>query len=86
MKFDHDRLSKNHQPKGVGPVVKCCLSKFYVVLLCRYMVDKKWFEAWQQYVDYEDINSNDRQHPGPVDNEALFNDADSSEHKGKLVI
>lgn len=50
------------------------------------MVDKKWFEAWQQYVDYEDINSNDRQHPGPVDNEALFNDADSSEQKGKLVI
>ena len=50
------------------------------------MVDKKWFEAWQQYVDYEDINSNDRQHPGPVDNEALFNDVDSSEQKGKLVI
>lgn len=50
------------------------------------MIDKKWFETWQEYVDYDDLRITDakeRQRPGPIDNGALFDE--SEEKKGVFI-
>lgn len=48
------------------------------------MVDKKWFEAWQQFVDYNETNSGSGETPGLIDNGDLFDNSNSDEIKGDV--
>jgi len=40
------------------------------VLYCRYLLDKRWFDQWKEYVHTGDQNSSS--YPGKIDNTELF--------------
>ncbi|XP_072223030.1 ubiquitin carboxyl-terminal hydrolase 11 [Leuresthes tenuis] len=48
-----------------------------------YVVDRRWFEQWKEFVENEDQNSSS--FPGQIDNTELFEDLDSYHLKERLV-
>uniref|UniRef100_A0A3Q1EH77 Ubiquitin carboxyl-terminal hydrolase n=1 Tax=Acanthochromis polyacanthus TaxID=80966 RepID=A0A3Q1EH77_9TELE len=50
---------------------------------CRYVVDRRWFEQWKEFVETGDQNSSS--FPGQIDNTELFEDLDSYHLKERLV-
>ncbi|KAM9752836.1 LOW QUALITY PROTEIN: ubiquitin carboxyl-terminal hydrolase 11-like [Menidia menidia] len=44
-----------------------------------YVVDRRWFEQWREFVEKEDQNSSS--YPGPIDNTELFEDLDGGRLK-----
>uniref|UniRef100_W5UFB2 Ubiquitin carboxyl-terminal hydrolase n=1 Tax=Ictalurus punctatus TaxID=7998 RepID=W5UFB2_ICTPU len=50
---------------------------------CWYLLSRRWFELWNEYVKNGDQNS--PSYPGKVDNTELFNDLDSYRLKDRLV-
>ncbi|KAM4563774.1 ubiquitin carboxyl-terminal hydrolase 11 isoform 1-T2 [Odontesthes bonariensis] len=48
-----------------------------------YVVDRRWFEQWKEFVEKEDQNSSS--FPGQIDNTELFEDLDSCHLKERLV-
>uniref|UniRef100_A0AAQ5ZQR0 Ubiquitin carboxyl-terminal hydrolase n=1 Tax=Amphiprion ocellaris TaxID=80972 RepID=A0AAQ5ZQR0_AMPOC len=54
-----------------------------VCVCCRYVVDRRWFEQWKEFVETGDQNSSS--FPGQIDNTELFEDLDSYHLKERLV-
>ncbi|XP_051950170.1 ubiquitin carboxyl-terminal hydrolase 11-like isoform X1 [Xyrauchen texanus] len=48
-----------------------------------YLLDKRWFDQWKEYVETGDQNSSS--YPGKIDNTELFEDLDSYHLKERLV-
>uniref|UniRef100_A0AAX7U5P9 Ubiquitin carboxyl-terminal hydrolase n=1 Tax=Astatotilapia calliptera TaxID=8154 RepID=A0AAX7U5P9_ASTCA len=54
-----------------------------VCVCCRYVVDRRWFDQWKEFVETGDQNSTS--FPGQIDNAELFEDLDSYHLKDRLV-
>uniref|UniRef100_A0A4W5JUD1 ubiquitinyl hydrolase 1 n=1 Tax=Hucho hucho TaxID=62062 RepID=A0A4W5JUD1_9TELE len=50
---------------------------------CRYLVERRWYEQWKEYVETGDQNSSS--FPGQIDNTELFEELDSYHLKEHLV-
>uniref|UniRef100_A0A8C8K4M1 Ubiquitin carboxyl-terminal hydrolase n=1 Tax=Oncorhynchus tshawytscha TaxID=74940 RepID=A0A8C8K4M1_ONCTS len=50
---------------------------------CRYLVERRWYEQWKEYVETGDQNSSS--FPGQIDNTELFEELDSYHLKERLV-
>uniref|UniRef100_A0A673GQE2 Ubiquitin carboxyl-terminal hydrolase n=1 Tax=Sinocyclocheilus rhinocerous TaxID=307959 RepID=A0A673GQE2_9TELE len=51
-------------------------------LYCRYLLDKRWYDQWKEYVHAGDQNSSS--YPGKIDNTELYEDLDSYHLKERL--
>uniref|UniRef100_A0A7N6AH14 Ubiquitin carboxyl-terminal hydrolase n=1 Tax=Anabas testudineus TaxID=64144 RepID=A0A7N6AH14_ANATE len=54
-----------------------------VFVCCRYVMERRWFEQWKEFVENGDQNSSS--FPGQIDNSELFEDLDSYHLKERLV-
>uniref|UniRef100_A0A8C1F264 Ubiquitin carboxyl-terminal hydrolase n=2 Tax=Cyprinus carpio TaxID=7962 RepID=A0A8C1F264_CYPCA len=52
-------------------------------LYCRYLLDKRWYDQWKEYVHTGDQNSSS--YPGKIDNTELYEDLDSYHLKERLT-
>uniref|UniRef100_A0A8C1X3N7 Ubiquitin carboxyl-terminal hydrolase n=1 Tax=Cyprinus carpio TaxID=7962 RepID=A0A8C1X3N7_CYPCA len=52
-------------------------------LYCRYLLDKRWYDQWKEYVHTGDQNSSS--YPGKIDNTELYEDLDSFHLKERLT-
>uniref|UniRef100_A0AAY4C4V8 Ubiquitin carboxyl-terminal hydrolase n=1 Tax=Denticeps clupeoides TaxID=299321 RepID=A0AAY4C4V8_9TELE len=60
-----------------------CIFYIYLYILCRYLLEQRWFEQWSEYVKSGDQNSS--LFPGPIDNSELFDELESCHLKDCLV-
>uniref|UniRef100_A0A669BQ91 Ubiquitin carboxyl-terminal hydrolase n=1 Tax=Oreochromis niloticus TaxID=8128 RepID=A0A669BQ91_ORENI len=58
-------------------------SSVIMCVCCRYVVDRRWFDQWKEFVETGDQNSTS--FPGQIDNAELFEDLDSYHLKDRLV-
>uniref|UniRef100_A0A4W5JXX3 Ubiquitin carboxyl-terminal hydrolase n=1 Tax=Hucho hucho TaxID=62062 RepID=A0A4W5JXX3_9TELE len=68
-----------------GKVPNCQISNLAVLITntCRYLVERRWYEQWKEYVETGDQNSSS--FPGQIDNTELFEELDSYHLKEHLV-
>uniref|UniRef100_A0A674ALG1 Ubiquitin carboxyl-terminal hydrolase n=1 Tax=Salmo trutta TaxID=8032 RepID=A0A674ALG1_SALTR len=61
----------------------CHYSILFLTNTCRYLVERRWYEQWKEYVVTGDQNSSS--FPGQIDNTELFEELDSYHLKERLV-
>uniref|UniRef100_A0A669FBQ9 Ubiquitin carboxyl-terminal hydrolase n=1 Tax=Oreochromis niloticus TaxID=8128 RepID=A0A669FBQ9_ORENI len=81
-------LGKNSENNDLSKGFGCFMnvsSKSSVIMCvcCRYVVDRRWFDQWKEFVETGDQNSTS--FPGQIDNAELFEDLDSYHLKDRLV-
>lgn len=54
---------------GVNQCIKMCVL-ILCVCVCRYVVERRWYEQWKEFVETGDQNSSS--FPGQIDNTELF--------------
>uniref|UniRef100_A0A8C7MPU0 Ubiquitin carboxyl-terminal hydrolase n=1 Tax=Oncorhynchus kisutch TaxID=8019 RepID=A0A8C7MPU0_ONCKI len=57
--------------------------ELFLTNTCRYLVERRWYEQWKEYVVTGDQNSSS--FPGQIDNTELFEELDSYHLKERLV-
>ncbi|KAK5600552.1 hypothetical protein CRENBAI_014782 [Crenichthys baileyi] len=83
MSLGFHRTMESHNLHGRGRRGYRCWTGLPAALSTQYVVDRRWFEQWKEFVESGDQNSSS--FPGQIDNTELFEDLDSYHLKERLV-